>query len=306
MVSLPEFTDFHSKRSLRPGDRDVKQFPNKPLRADIARLPASATSEATQAACVQDAADLGAVCGYVKVPLDRKHPHQGTIRIYFELYLHSGPGSAESAILANFGGPGVTTTGNRYDVLEKFRQNLDVHDLLLIDDRGRGFSGTLGVTNCLEAQHGTAPWDRALADCSTELGTAASRYGTGDIAQDTEAVRAALGYDKVDYIGLSYGGTDVSAYATRFGGHLRSIVLDSPSGAPNLDEFVFEQSRTQADPRIVRLDCARSPTCSADHPYPVAELNRLVRTVRNSPVEGDAFDANGNITQNDQSHVCIG
>ena len=300
MVSLPEFTDFHSKRSLRPGDRDVKQFPNKPLRADIARLPASATSEATQAACVQDAADLGAVCGYVNVPFNRKHPNQGKIPIYFELYVHSGPGPAQSAILANFGGPGVTTSGFRDGAFAIFEQNLDVHDLLLIDDRGRGLSGALGATNCLEMQQGSAPWNQALADCAAELGDDASRYGTGDIARDTEAVRAALGYDLVDYFGMSYGGTDVTAYATRFGKHLRSIVLDSPSGEPNLGRFVFEQTRTQADPRIVRLNCFRSPTCSPDHKKPIAELDALIRTVRHWPVEGDAYDANGNF-----SHVRI-
>jgi pimeloyl-ACP methyl ester carboxylesterase len=44
---------------------------------------------------------------------------------------------------------------------------------------------------------------------------------------DTDAVRAALGYDKVDYWGSSYGGEDVTAYATRFGQHLRSIALDA-------------------------------------------------------------------------------
>jgi pimeloyl-ACP methyl ester carboxylesterase len=236
------------------------------------------------------------VCGYVNVPFDRKHPNQGTIPIYFELYLHSGSGSAESAILANFGGPGVTTSGNRDVAFYLFGPNLDVHDMLLIDDRGRGLSGALGVTNCRKAQHGKAPWDRALADCAAQLGDAASRYGTGDIAQDTEAVRAALGYDKVDYFGGSYGGTDVSAYATRFGEHLRSIVLDSPSGTPNLDKFVFEQTRTQADPRIVRLYCSRSPTCSPDHHNPLAELDRLILTVRFRPVEGDAYDANGNLT----------
>ena len=47
----------------------------------------------------------------MKVPFDRKLPEQGTIPIYFGLSVHSGPGPAESAILSNFGGPGVTTTG---------------------------------------------------------------------------------------------------------------------------------------------------------------------------------------------------
>src|SRR4029077_14697637 len=137
--------------------------------------------------CVQEAADLGAVCGYVNVPFDRKHPKQGIIPIYFELYLHAGPGPAESAILANFGGPGIATSGKRSHAFALFERNLDVHDMLLIDDRGRGLSGALGVNNCLEVQYGMAPWDQALADCAAELGDAASRYGTGDIAQDTDA-----------------------------------------------------------------------------------------------------------------------
>ena len=262
----------------------------------VAPQPPSISSGVARTACVPEAADLGAVCGYVRVPFDRMHPKQGTIRIYFELYRHSDSGPAESAILVNFGGPGVTTSGLRGLAFDFFGRNLDVHDMLLIDDRGRGLSEALGVTNCLEVQQGTVPWDQALADCATQLGNAASRYGTGDVARDTEAVRAALGYDKVDYFGWSYGGTDVTAYATRFGDHLRSIILDSPSGTPNLEPFVFEQTRTRAYPRIIRLDCLRSPTCSSDHRDPVAELDDLIRAVRLRPVIGNAYDANGKLT----------
>jgi hypothetical protein len=89
---------------------------------------------------------------------------------------------------------------------------------------------------------------------------------------------------------------DASAYAMRFGKHLRSIVLDSPAGTPYLEKFAFERTRTQADPRIVRLDCLRSPTCSADHPDSRTELENLIGAVRYSPVEGNAYDANGNLT----------
>ena len=275
--------------------RQIGQIPKVRFRTGVARLPASITSDVVQTACRPEAADLGAVCGHVRVPFNRKHPELGTIPIYFELYVHSGLGPAQSAILANFGGPGVTTTGLRDLAFGPFGRNLDKHDILLIDDRGRGLSAALGVTNCLEVQQGTAPWDQALADCATQLGNAASRYGSGDVAKDTEAVRAALGYDKVDYFGWSYGGTDVTAYATRFGEHLRSIVLDSPSGTPNLDPFVSEQTRTQADPRMVRLDCSRSPTCSSDHPDPIADLGGLIRAVRLQPAQGNAHDANGNL-----------
>ena len=262
-------------------------------RVGPARLPASATANVLQSTCPPEADALGAVCGYVPVPLDRNHPNQGTIKIYFELYTHSGSGLAESAILYNNGGPGLTTTGLRNKALYLVGQNLDVHDLLLIDDRGRGYSAAI---DCAELQHATVPWDPAMADCAAQLGKAASRYGTGDVAQDTEAVRAALGYDKVDYFGISYGGADAAAYATRFGDHLRSLVLDAPFGTPGVDEsrFVWEQYRTHAEPRRVRLDCLRSANCSPDHPFPDSELDALIWTVRLWPVEGDAYDANGN------------
>ena len=257
------------------------------------QLPASASKNIISATCPPEA--VGAVCGYVPVSLDRKHPQNGAIQIYFELYPHSNPGPAESALLFNEGGPGAGTTVWRDDAFFAFGSNLGAHDLLLIDDRGRGLSNTI---DCPELQHGTARWAQAEADCAAQLGATASSYGTGDIADDTEAVRAALGYDKVDYYGWSYGGPDVVAYATRYGEHLRSIVLDAPFAGAVLNKFdLYDHYRTQQDERMVSLACRRSPTCSVDHSSPNAELNALVSAIRQHPVEGDAYDASGNLTQ---------
>jgi hypothetical protein len=134
------------------------------------------------------------MCGKLPVPLDRRNPQGQRIGIYFELYLHTNSGPAESAILLNPGGPGVAIAANRLLVFALFGQNTDVHDFLLIDDRGRGFSQTI---DCPELQHGTASFQDGEIDCAAQLGPADSWYGTGDIAMDTDAVRAALGYEKV-------------------------------------------------------------------------------------------------------------
>jgi pimeloyl-ACP methyl ester carboxylesterase len=295
----------HAQMPAPPSNvqRIIPHFPRKPSvppvtfpvrRAEVARLPLVAPN-VVWVTCPPDAAALGALCGNVPVPLDRRHPNQGTISINFEIYQHSGA-TLESAILGNFGGPGGTTTGSRGGFLSIFGSNLDVHDLLLIDDRGRGLSGTI---NCPDLQNGTAPFDQGVAECAAQLGSAASRYGTGDIAEDTEAVRAALGYDKVDYYGGSYGGADVTAYATRFGEHLRSIILDAPFGTPAIDEtrFVFDRYRTHAEIPTTSRQCQRSPLCSVDHPFPEAELNALVWTVRMKPVTGKAYNTSGNLVQ---------
>lgn len=256
--NLPTFPGRPGLLKSRPhGAAQTAQVPR------LLTAPAVTPAGVTSVPCPEPTASL---CGYVPVPLDRKHPNGAKIQIYFELYPHTATGPAQSAILANTGGPGFSTTDFRDAYQFLLASNLDVHDLLLIDDRGRGLSGTI---DCEELQHGTVAFAPSEVDCAEQLGDAASRYGTGDIADDTEAVRAALGYDLVDYYGTSYGGADATAYAVRYGEHLRSMVLDAPLGPPGLNELLRLHWRTHADPRMVRLDCLRSILCSQDQKNPM-------------------------------------
>jgi pimeloyl-ACP methyl ester carboxylesterase len=267
-------------------------------RGQAPRLSATVSKNIVSVPCPPDAVALSpaAFCGYLPVPLERKHPKEEKINIYFEVYPHTNAGPAESALVPNWGGPGSATSGYRGLWFSIFAPNLDAHDLLLIDDRGRGLSDALGVTVCQDLQHGTAPtFDQAVAQCAIQLGDDTSQFGTGDIALDVEAVRAALGYDKLDYFGGSYGGMDVTAYATRFGEHLRSVVLSSPAGAPAVPAFSFDRYDARATSREVRLDCLRSPACSLDHPGPDAEWEELIRTLRRHPLDGTAYDISGNL-----------
>ena len=255
------------------------------LLAAPAVLPAG--SNITPATCPETTASL---CGYVPVPLDRKDPNGTQLQIYFELYPHTGPGPAESAILVNLGGPGPATTPSRDYFQSLFAPNLDVHDLLIVDDRGTGLSNAL---NCPELQHGTASFIQSEIDCAAQLGPAASRYGSGEVAQDMEAVRVALGYDLIDYLGASWGGAEASAYAVRYGKHVRSLVLDAPLGSPGMPELLRLHYRVHADPRMVRLVCERSVLCSQDQPNPNDTFTDLVEMIRRQPIEGDTHDANG-------------
>lgn len=282
----------NAHRFVPPGPRKpTAPFPGR--RTGAARLPETARNVIT-VTCPAQAQSFGAVCGYINVPLDWRQPNAGTIPINFEVYTHFAPGPAVSVIFVNFGGPGPGTTPERSGALYLYGANLDTHDLVLIDNRGTGLSGTLV---CNELQYGLASTDQAVADCAAQLGRAASLYGTGDIAQDIEAVRAALGYNSVDYHGGSYGGADASGYTTRFPAHLRSIVLDAPYGTPAAAGeavFLLEKYRTGAETRVVVQDCQNSVLCSLDHPSPAAEFDSLIAFIRGNPVEGDAYDANGN------------
>ena len=259
-------------------------------RGHPSRLMASAAAAAQSDPCPKQAFD-GATCGHVDVPLDRADPGGGTLSIAFELYTHTDPGPAESAILVNFGGPGGGTTPSRGGAFYLFGANLDRHDLLLIDDRGRGYSGAI---DCPKMQGAAGTIAEQTDECSALLGSASSRYGTGDVAMDTDAVRAALGYDLVDYYGVSYGGADITGYATRFPDHIRSLVLDAPWGDTAIAKELFDEKVfVSSTEKMISLLCRRSPSCDPVRPDPVGDFGRLVRQVREHPVVGVGYTADG-------------
>jgi hypothetical protein len=146
---------------------------------------------------------IPATCGTVDVPLDRAQPAAGTIPIYFELDRHSDSSRPSLvAIVPSIGGPGVSNTFFRGLWLSVFGPLLDRRDLLVIDDRGTGRSAAV---DCPALQHFVGEPASAVRACGAQLGAASSRYGSGDVADDIDAVRAALGIDKIDYYGGSFG-----------------------------------------------------------------------------------------------------
>jgi pimeloyl-ACP methyl ester carboxylesterase len=269
-------------------------------RSQAQRLPEIGSPDIVWVTCPAEAQALGATCGYLPVPLFRwidesgveKHKDAPQIKIYFEVYAHSNSGPAISAIVPNDGGPGDSTSNGRVQWLTTFAANLDVHDLLLVDNRGTGQSAAL---DCPGLQHGLAPSLKdAIVQCAAELGNTSSQWGSGNVAFDVDAVRQALGYDLIDYYGGSSGGMDASAYAAWFPQHVRSVILDSANSPATAAPF-NDAYNANADPLVVRLLCQRSPTCQPDHPDPEWELTALIRAVRAHPVEGYAYDASGNL-----------
>jgi pimeloyl-ACP methyl ester carboxylesterase len=229
-------------------------------------------------------------CGTVEVPLDRADPSRGTVPIFFLHFPHRDPGPASEAILVTGGGPGFSITSIP-GVVDYHRQVfdslLDTRDLIFLDQRGVGGSDAI---DCPQVQHGSDDPFRDIAACGAQLGSAASLYSTADVAQDIDAVRAALGIDKLDFYGGSYAGVDIQAYASRFPQHLRSAVLDSPVV---LGPYDFDVPTVRAVNRTVRLICARSRTCRADHDNALDEVAWLARRLREQPLEGTGFDAVG-------------
>jgi pimeloyl-ACP methyl ester carboxylesterase len=100
-----------------------------------------------------------------------------------------------------------------------------------------------------------------IGACGRELGSGASLYGTAAAADDIDAVRAALGLQRLDLWGASYGTYLMTVYAARHPAHVRSLVLN---GAYPIDFDPWALDRLAAARRSINLVCTRTRACRAE------------------------------------------
>ena len=90
-----------------------------------------------------------------------------------------------------------------------------------------------------------------------------ANVGTVNVARDLDAIRAALGDDKLTYLGYSYGTRIGSAYAEAYPQNVRAMILDGAVD-PNADpiEADLRQAKGFQDAfNDYATDCAKQSTC---------------------------------------------
>lgn len=199
------------------------------------------------------------------------------------------------------GGPGQSATEVAGIVNLALREVRKQRDIFLVDQRGTGQSNPL---RCLDADGQALALDDAsqvpsaseMADyaqrCAQSLqGRADPRYYTTTQAiGDLDAVRAALGVDKLNLIGGSYGTRVAQQYAARYPAHTRSVVLDGV--APN-DLVVGGEFATTFEDAIAlqTAQCKATPACAKRFPTDTrAQLRAVMARLRQAPVDVDYRD----------------
>lgn len=204
-------------------------------------------------------------CGSVVVPLDRAQPAAGTTKVAYALVARRDTSTpSQGTVVYNPGGPGGSPIAVGDDVAHAFGSLLEHRELLLVDPRGTGQSDALHCRGTTDAALAFATRDqfaKAAGACGRELGPRAAYYGSDAVAEDFDAVRAALGIDKLDLWGESYGTYLMPFYAARHPEHVRSIML---SGAYPIAFDPWGRDRLGAARRAIRLVCARTHRCDGD------------------------------------------
>jgi pimeloyl-ACP methyl ester carboxylesterase len=229
-------------------------------------------------------------CGRISVPLDRTGATSGSISLYVERQrAKRGPAAGTTLLLA--GGPGQPSTfaydnGTR-DPYGEFRSLTPRNDIVAFDGRGTGKSGLL---RCPELERANlVDAGAAAAACANELGAKRGFYRTTDSVDDIEAVRAALGVDKLTLIGVSYGTFLAQAYAARYPTHVDRVLLDSVLDVSGWDPFY--RDIFGAVPRVLESVCRT--TCAGFTRDEVDDLARLVARLRRGSLRGAVTLPNG-------------
>jgi pimeloyl-ACP methyl ester carboxylesterase len=184
-------------------------------------------------------------CAKVQVPLDYDDPSGRQITLRLVRHRATGPGQKLGSIFLNPGGPG----GSGIDMVRgagSFLFSDEVRarfDLVGFDPRGIMRSSPLlcydSFRKSLEAfapfafpvtpqeEATVASLDAGLnRSCEQDGGAIADHMATADVARDLDLLREAVGDERLNYVGYSYGSFLGVTYANMFPDRVGSLVVD--------------------------------------------------------------------------------
>ena len=247
----------------------------------------------------------GAQCGEVAVPVDYSKPDGDAATL--ALVRFPATGEKIGSLIINPGGPGESGIEAAASLVEGLPTEVRrSFDLVGFDPRGVGASAPAVWCNS------DADNDRLRADpqvdyspegvqrienetkafiqrCVDKMGPEfLANVGTQSVAKDLDALRAAVGDDKLNYLGYSYGTRIGAAYAEAYPDKVRAMILDGAVD-PNADPIQADIDQAEAFQKAFNdyaADCANDPACplGVDPDKAVEVYKSLVDPLVESPM----------------------
>ena len=256
------------------------------------RSSGRAPNTATRASACGGA--TGVICSQVAVPIDRTGRVPGTISLHVEVV--PAAGTPRGAIFLIAGGPGQGSA-HVFGLDDPTQVAIDRflfpgYTLVAYDDRGTGESGLI---DCPAVQAAvTADQQRAAATaCAVSIGSNREFYSTAQHAEDLDAVRQALGFDKVALYGVSYGTKLAMAYALAHPDHVERLLLDSVLPPELPDPYSANVLRNL--PATLNSFCSDG-SCKAATSNFAGDVVAVANALAAKPVQGKVLLANGKTT----------
>lgn len=254
----------------------------------VAALAACAQPPAPKlelASCAIPGTDESARCGMLEVPENWDRPDGRRIALKVMVIPALEPkGAAPLFDLA--GGPGVAATIGADFYATAGRATRQARDVVLLDQRGTGESAPLRCAK-LEAAPPVArmypPED--VRSCRDQLAVShdLTQYTTEAAVRDIEAVRSALGAERIDLFGISYGTKLAQAYIRAYPERVRAAAF---LGTVPIDlrTPLFHAASSEQTLRDIFADCAADAACAAAYPRLADDWQAMLARFDHGPV----------------------
>ncbi len=235
--------------------------------------------------------------GILGVPENRQNPNSRTLKLVYKVLKAKKADSLKAPIVFLQGGPGGATL-----IMEEFWENHPLRndrDIVLMDQRGTGAS----EANCIEigdAMFAIARQDldndgeimalkAILSECKETMkhdGIDLAGYTSEENAADFEDLRKALGYEKWNLFGGSYGSRLGLTIMRDFPKGVRSAVLGAIL-APETN-YINDSSRNFEHSLLSILQrCEKNQDCNNRYPNLKKRLLKTLKKLQSDPLHFD-------------------
>ncbi|GAA2208870.1 alpha/beta hydrolase [Nonomuraea monospora] len=200
-------------------------------------------------------------CATLAVPIDWSKPDGPAVDLALARRKATDPKARIGSLLTNPGGPGNSGVN---DILRPSGFSPEIQrrfDIVGYDPRGVARSGSIAcsasVYNQMPSPVMTSQADfdqwvafdqKLRADCREKTGPLYDHVDSVNVARDMDAIRAALGEDKLTSYGVSYGTLAQQMYAELFPNRIRAMVLDgNMDHSLNVKDFQVSEAATVED-----------------------------------------------------------
>lgn len=228
-------------------------------------------------------------CGTYEVPENRNAPQGRKVSLRVVVLPATGAQRAPDPVVFFAGGPGESAAEGAAGIAQTHADLRARRDVVLVDLRGTGgssplacpgLSGERGVQGFLDEFLPAA----AVRECRAAIGDRdLSQYRTAVAVDDVAEVLTALGYEKVNAIGGSYGTRSALELARRHPKRVRTLALVGLVPPDSRSPVTFARDAQDALDGTLK-ECAAEPACAKAFPHARDELAAVLARLEKEPV----------------------
>ena len=232
----------------------------------------------------------GVLCGSVERPLDPARPDGTKITVRYVVVPAMARRKLADPVFLLAGGPGQSAVALAAMTMPTFARLNNRRDIVFVDQRGTGGSAPLQCQDpereTLAEQSDPDRQFRLAMACKAGLlklpyvgdERALGLFTTWIAVQDLDAVRRALGAERIDLVGGSYGTRVALEVLRQFPNTVRRTVIDGVA-PPDMALPASFSTDNQAAFDALAAACSAEPACARLHPDLRGRLDVLLKSL---------------------------